>query len=310
VDVAGGFETGWISRYPIGVGVPIVEFEPKPTDVQYLSAQFRPDTIIDGWSVRRFVLRGASMRGYWHRYVGSPRQDDFCTSYQPETGRLIVAVADGISGAPQSHVGSTVAARYSVEWLSRSVTADVGATDWKGLAESTAWALVEQARRIASDDQLDPSGAEELVATTLVCAVLDSDDATGTLSGRLISIGDSGAWTLGREGFENILGGKHSGSGGVSSSAVSGLPRVPAEVTAVEVEVRPGEVIMLGTDGFGDPLGDGTGDVGSLFAHVLGRGTHPSMLEFAHALDFSRETFDDDRTLVAVWPADVAGGSS
>ena len=24
----------------------------------------------------------------------------------------------------------------------------------------------------------------------------------------------------------------------------------------------------------------------------------PSLLEFAHALDFSRETFDDDRTLV------------
>ena len=28
----------------------------------------------------------------------------------------------------------------------------------------------------------------------------------------------------------------------------------------------------------------------------------PSLIEFAHAVDFSRETFDDDRTLVAVWP--------
>jgi hypothetical protein len=27
-----------------------------------------------------------------------------------------------------------------------------------------------------------------------------------------------------------------------------------------------------------------------------------SLIEFAHAVDFSRETFDDDRTLVAVWP--------
>jgi hypothetical protein len=28
----------------------------------------------------------------------------------------------------------------------------------------------------------------------------------------------------------------------------------------------------------------------------------PSLIEFAHMVDFSRETFDDDRTLVAVWP--------
>jgi hypothetical protein len=28
----------------------------------------------------------------------------------------------------------------------------------------------------------------------------------------------------------------------------------------------------------------------------------PSLGEFAHAMDFSRETFDDDRTLVAVMP--------
>jgi hypothetical protein len=28
----------------------------------------------------------------------------------------------------------------------------------------------------------------------------------------------------------------------------------------------------------------------------------PPILGLAHAVDFSRETFDDDRTLVAVWP--------
>jgi hypothetical protein len=34
----------------------------------------------------------------------------------------------------------------------------------------------------------------------------------------------------------------------------------------------------------------------------LTRPSVPSLIEFAHAVDFSRETFDDDRTLVAVWP--------
>jgi hypothetical protein len=28
----------------------------------------------------------------------------------------------------------------------------------------------------------------------------------------------------------------------------------------------------------------------------------PSLIEFAHAMDFSRETFDDDRTLIALMP--------
>lgn len=42
--------------------------------------------------------------------------------------------------------------------------------------------------------------------------------------------------------------------------------------------------------------------VGDLFRDVLTRPSPPSLIEFAHAVDFSRETFDDDRTLVAVWP--------
>ncbi|GAC50397.1 hypothetical protein GOACH_24_00180 [Gordonia aichiensis NBRC 108223] len=47
----------------------------------------------------------------------------------------------------------------------------------------------------------------------------------------------------------------------------------------------------------------------TFFKDVLGVGV-PSLLEFANAADFSRETFDDDSTLVAVWPgAAVAAGA-
>jgi hypothetical protein len=68
------------------------------------------------------------------------------------------------------------------------------------------------------------------------------------------------------------------------------------------VKVGEGEVLVIGTDGLGDPLGGGEGGVGNLLREVLtGSGT-PSLIEFAHAVDFSRETFDDDRTLVAIWP--------
>jgi hypothetical protein len=46
--------------------------------------------------------------------------------------------------------------------------------------------------------------------------------------------------------------------------------------------------------------------VGQLFAEHLH--IPPPALAFAHLLDFSRETFDDDRTLVAVWPLPFDGG--
>jgi hypothetical protein len=59
-------------------------------------------------------------------------------------------------------------------------------------------------------------------------------------------------------------------------------------------------VLLVGTDGFGDPLGDGDGKVGQLFAEHLKMPPPPRAL--AHLLDFSRETFDDDRTLLAIWP--------
>jgi hypothetical protein len=89
---------------------------------------------------------------------------------------------------------------------------------------------------------------------------------------------------------------------GIASSAVVGLPRVPTEVTPVVADVKGDDVLLVATDGIGDPLGTGQGGVGNLFRDVLTKAYPPSLIEFAHAVDFSRETFDDDRTLVAVWP--------
>ena len=89
---------------------------------------------------------------------------------------------------------------------------------------------------------------------------------------------------------------------GIASSAVVGLPRVPTEVMPVVVDVASNDVLLIATDGIGDPLGTGQSGVGNLFREVLTKPSVPSLIEFAHAVDFSRETFDDDRTLVAVWP--------
>ena len=106
--------------------------------------------------------------------------------------------------------------------------------------------------------------------------------------------------------FVELLGAKAVSAEGMSSSAVAGLPRVPTDITPVVVEITAGEVLLIGTDGIGDPLGTGDGGVGNLLRGVLTGPGPPSLIEFAHAVDFSRETFDDDRTLVAIWPTKPA----
>ena len=105
-----------------------------------------------------------------------------------------------------------------------------------------------------------------------------------------------------RDSSLKILTGKTMPAAGVASSAVVGLPRLPAETIPMIVDIADDDVLLIATDGIGDPLGSGQGGVGNLFRDVLTRPSAPSLIEFAHAVDFSRETFDDDRTLVAVWP--------
>lgn len=298
----------WPSRQPIVVGRPSPAFEPRSVDPAYRATPYRPDTILDGWSTGAFTVRAASLRGHLHRYDGAPRQDDFALALRHDVDRLVVGVADGVSGAAQSHLGATTAVRYATQWLASGAAESAAEIDWKALVESTAWALIEQAAPILGEPTVDAVQAEQVFATTLVCAVVDADD-NGELTAHVVGVGDSGAWVLDDDGFTRIEGGKSELEGGLSSSAVSGLPRVPRQIDVATVTIRSGQVLLLGTDGFGDPLGGGQGDVGRLFAAVL-RGDVPSITEFGHVLDFSRETFDDDRTLVAVWPGDGRSSGS
>ena len=291
--------TGWTSREPIIIGKPTARFEPREVAGEFRRTPYRPDTVLDGWATGEFCVRGGSVRGYHHRYYGEPRQDDFAIVTRAGGRQIVATVADGVSEAKQSHIGATTAVRYASQWLDQSLGEPTEATDWKSMVQSTAWALVEQARAI-DRRCTDAAMAEELLATTLVCAVVDAQD-DGKFVAHIVHVGDSGAWQLTASGYTRLVGGKAEADGGISGSAVSGLPRIPREVQAARVVLAEDDVLLLGTDGFGDPLGTGGGRVGRLFAEVIRRGEGPTLTEFGHALDFSRETFDDDRTLVAIW---------
>jgi hypothetical protein len=289
------------TRVPqITVGQPSPSVEPSPIAIGVRSFPFRPDSVIDGWSTNSMALRGASQRGHLHRYNGAPRQDDFAMHLLPG-GRVLILVADGVSGARHSHIGASAAIRYAAEWLRCNLADDIATTDWLALLKSTAWDLSERAATLLELPEPDAVRTEEELATTLLCAILDPI-SPGALRAYLIGVGDSSAWVLSSGQFAQVFGGKVASQGGIASSAVVALPRVPTEVAPVIVEVDHREVLLIGTDGIGDPLGSGQGGVGNLFRDVFGQPSPPSLIEFAHAVDFSRETFDDDRTLVAVWP--------
>jgi hypothetical protein len=283
----------------IRVGSPSPSGEPVAIGPDFRSFPFRPDVVIDGWSTDGLTVRGVTQRGHLHRYNGAPRQDDFAV-HQVSRGRVIVVVADGVSAAPHSHLGASAAVKQAASWLRDHLGDDIAQTDWATLMKNVAWELNEQAQNLFQLPGPDPVRAEKELATTLLCAVIEPRGSG--LSAHLVGVGDSGAWLLSAGNFSEIIGGKALSDSVITSSAVASLPRVPLELSPVDVGVGQGEVLLIGTDGIGDPLGSGQGGVGNLLRELLGASSPPSLIEFAHAVDFSREMFDDDRTLVAVWP--------
>ncbi|MFF4401608.1 protein phosphatase 2C domain-containing protein [Streptomyces sp. NPDC001480] len=268
---------------------------------------YRPDTVCDGWSTSALDLRLASVRGYAHRAEGKPREDDAAAAWDEQTGAVVFAVADGVSDAREPHIGSQLACRSAVDELLAQVRAGGGfVTDWSRLLGTVHWQLVEQARRILrAQDTPSVDDTAALLATTLVAGV-----ATPTEDGVrvvLVSVGDSGVWVIKNQEVYPLKGGKSFGADGLLSSAVRPMPYVPADFDPFEYLLDPGSVLLVGTDGFGDPVGDGRGAVAQLCVQELSRPLPP--LGFAYALDFYRETFDDDRTLVALWPRGGAPGA-
>ncbi|MBY8881361.1 protein phosphatase 2C domain-containing protein [Actinacidiphila acidipaludis] len=279
------------------VGEPGYVFESRPPE----GSPYRPDTVVDGWSTDLVTMRLASIRGYGHRYHGTPREDDCAVAVHKGSGGVVFAVADGVSAAPQSATGAALACRGAVTDLLHQMDADVPSLDWAHVVGTAAWSLVARAAAGREPESAYAEEAERLYATTLVAGVV-RPGRYGIPEVHLVQVGDSGAWVLDRAGgrYRRLLATKDSQGTEIVSSGVTPLPRVPSPLAVQTVELGPSSVLLVGTDGFGDALGDGDGAVGRLFHRGLA--APPPALGFAHLLDFSRETFDDDRTLLAVWP--------
>ncbi|WP_166022162.1 protein phosphatase 2C domain-containing protein [Streptomyces chilikensis] len=281
-------------------GRPTAVFEAKPPP----SDPYRPDTFCDGWSAAGLTVRLASVRGDAHRHAGVPRQDDGVVTWHRATGTVVFAVADGVSSAVTSHVGSTLACRTAVNDVLAQLDLGRPEPDWTRVLAAAAFQLV---MRITGGRQ--PDDAEEMaaarqaasrdLATTLVAGIARVD-GSGGVRGRLVRVGDSSAWTLEDGRFRELFADGEEDDELISTSHVRPLPWYPQPAEPVSFRLPPLGTLLVGTDGFGVPLGGGTGPVGELFRVLREPPARPGVL--ADLLDFSRETFDDDRTLLALWP--------
>ncbi len=263
---------------------------------------YRPDTIADGGSCCGLTVRAASVRGLQKRYDGGPRQDDLALRLHNQTGTLVVAVADGVSGASRSDLGAALAVRHATAAVIRQLDQGAEVLDWEDVFGQAAWALVEEHRRAVGDPRAGVDDAAVSLATTLLVAAIvgadDGVDATGARvpSVQLAAVGDSPALILGDGVFTHVVGDAGSDDG-LLAGAVNALPRSVHAIQQGTSRLEPASVLLLCTDGLALPLAGG--EVGRTFARELER--PPDVIDFARLLDFSRSTYDDDRTLVAVW---------
>ncbi|MET7510458.1 protein phosphatase 2C domain-containing protein [Streptomyces albidoflavus] len=282
------------------VGEPGPEFEARPPSGP--GAHDFPDTECDGWSTPQFTLRFASVRGAKHRYYRQPRQDAARAAVHEPSGSVVFAVADGVSSASHAEVGAAEACRAVVRRMLDLLSHQPGPLNLHEVAQHAAARLWQLARWETDGREPEPGEVTGRYATTLVLGVAYPDPAGCAVDiGR---IGDSGAWLLDLAGgtYQALFETKTGADVTVVSNEVRPLPQVPDPLPSTAVRPVPGQALLIGTDGFGDPLGEGDGQVGALFARHLGAPEPPSPPWLAHLLDFSRATFDDDRTLLVLWP--------
>jgi serine/threonine protein phosphatase PrpC len=294
-------------RGPLTIG------EPAPPINVRLSVvdPYRPDTVADGGEAFGLVTRAASVRGLFKRYLGGSRQDDFCLQLHVPTRTLLVAVADGVSASPRSHLGAALAVRQAAAAAVRQLEAGAAELDWSEVFSQAAWALVEEHRRACSDSSASVEDAAASLATTLAVAALTADEADSdghsTCDGarpekyrlQVGAVGDSPTLVLSQGKFVRVVG-DEGDPDGLIGGGVEALPRHTNPSVTEPRTLEPEDVLLVCTDGLALPLADGKGEVGRTLIRELAN--PPDIVDFARLLDFSRSTYDDDRTLVAVWP--------
>jgi hypothetical protein len=274
----------------------------------------RRDTIVDGITLRNGrehvgELRAASVRGLAHRHYGRVRQDEYSYRRTPDGRYLVLSVADGVSHGKYSHLAAAAATRRGTEKLV-SLLNSVPPVDlnWPAVIGLVTESITRAGRKylkgrgVPDAAEFDHQRLAEYMATTVLYAVVDVHAEYGAHRVDLCAVGDSSAWVLrAGGGWEPLQPVKNEGAA-LYSPSVCALPMAPPQsALPMRTIVHAGEALVLMSDGIGDALGAGGGEVGQFLRDVWLR--PPAPLAFAAQAEFARRSFDDDRTAVAFWPA-------
>jgi serine/threonine protein phosphatase PrpC len=201
--------------------------------------------------------------------------------------------------------------RQAAAAVVRQLEAGAAELDWSEVFSQAAWALVEEHRRACSDSSARVDDAAASLATTLAVAALTAVEAAGEGDPacdvarpekyrlEAAAVGDSPTLVLSQGKFARVMG-DQGDPDGLIGGGVEALPRHTNPSVAVPRPLESEDVLLVCTDGLALPLADGKGEVGRTLTRELAN--PPDIVDFARLLDFSRSTYDDDRTLVAVWP--------
>lgn len=156
-----------------------------------------PDSVLDGGSTGRLVVRAASVRGDDHRFYGETRQDAFgIRAIRTPAGDeiLIVCVADGVGSEPMSHVGARkVCGRLAAGLAPVAESLLTGPPDQR-FGHMVATAIRELAGILTAEAR-SRSIEPERLSTTVTCALIAmSADGVGRVA--WFRVGDSEAFTL------------------------------------------------------------------------------------------------------------------
>lgn len=268
-----------------------------------------PDTIADGADLGDLVLRAASVRGLLHRQYRTPRQDALAFGVREHGAWVVAAVADGVGSADRSELGAALASRVAVELaLDALEAAPLLEIAWAPLVARVSGAIVDLARADADAEGAgEPEAAHRLArrlySTTLSLIAVETAAIGGVRRGVAVTVGDSPALKLTRTGgWLPLAGMKSAGDdSGIVDTAVTPLPSGPAEPppAVTPFALTAGEAVFVMTDGVGNPLGNGSGEVGAALAESWQ--SPPDPLTFASQVGFGRKGFTDDRAVVGVW---------
>lgn len=265
------------------------------------------DTEIDGGSLGGLEVRAASLRGLSHRHQGTPRQDAY--GFAVADGWFTAVVADGVSSGPLSHEAARLVARRGPEQVVRQLGAGRAPADidWPEVFSVLAKLILRAGERSLTRSHITPAEGQSVdqavvaaMATTATFVVCPTS-AAGQREAAVAWMGDSPAWRLAADGGWQCLSEVKGAGAEVATSRVPALPMLPGDtVPSRVVTLAPDDVLLVMTDGVGDPLGGADGEVGRFLADVWR--TPPDPLDFAAQTGFGRKSYDDDRTVVGVWP--------